>query len=92
MTSVHQHVHATCFKENNTDLNELCMCLIVSSEEMMSRSRWPLSLRRRSVAARLLGSRFRIRPLEAWLSVCCECCVSPRKALCVRLIIRQEES
>jgi hypothetical protein len=36
----------------------------------MSRSQWPRSLRRRSAAAWLLGSRVRIK-LGAWMFVCC---------------------
>jgi len=36
------------------------------------RSQWPRCIRRASGAVRLLGLRVRI-PLEAWMSVCCEC-------------------
>lgn len=41
---------------------------------LADRSRWPSSLRRRSTAARLLGSRVRIQ-LRAWTSVSCVCCM-----------------
>ena len=45
-----------------------------TTKEAFSRSQWPHGLRRRSAAARLLRSWVRIPP-EAWMSVCCECCV-----------------
>ena len=48
-------------------------------------------LRRRSVAARLLGLWVRI-PLEALMSVCSECCVSSGSGLCERQITSLEES
>jgi len=46
---------------------------------------------RRSAAARLLGLRVRIPPVE-WMFVCCECCVLSGRGLCDRLITRPEES
>ena len=55
------------------------------------RSQWPRGLRRRSAAARLLRSWFRIPP-GAWISVCCECCVLSGRGLCDELITRPEES
>jgi hypothetical protein len=55
------------------------------------RSRWPRGLRRMCAAVWLLGLRVRI-PLEAWLSVSCECCVFSDRGLCVGLITRPEES
>ena len=51
----------------------------------------PRGLRRRSAAARLLGSWVRIPP-GAWMSVCCECCVLSGRCLCDELITRPEES
>ena len=57
---------------------------------MTGRSQWPLGLRRRSVAARLLRSWFRIPP-GAWF-VCCERCVLSDRGLCDELITRPEES
>ena len=57
----------------------------------LNRSQWPRGLRRRSTAARLLISWVRIPP-EAWMSVCCECCVLSGKGLCDELITRPEES
>ena len=45
-----------------------------------TRSQWPRSLRRESVATRLLGLRVRIPPGE-WMSVCCDCCVLPGRYL-----------
>ena len=56
------------------------------------RSWWPCSLRRRSAAAWLFGSRIRI-PLNAWMFVSCNfcvCCVG--RGLCYELITRSEES
>ena len=57
----------------------------------MSRSRWPRGLRRRFVAAGLLGLRFRIPP-AAGLSVFCECFVLSGRGLCDWLITLLEES
>ena len=54
------------------------------------RSQWPRGLRRRSAAARLLRSWVRIPP-EAWMFVCCECCVLSDRGLCDKLITRPEE-
>jgi len=42
--------------------------------EHWGRSQWPRSLRCGSAAARLPELRVRI-PLEAWMCVCCKCCV-----------------
>jgi hypothetical protein len=44
-----------------------------------------------STTIRLLGLRVRIPP-EAWMSVCCECCVLSGRGLCFGLITRPEES
>jgi len=55
------------------------------------RSQWTRGLRRRSAAARLLRSWVRI-PTEAWIFVCCECCVLLGRGLCDELITRLEES
>ena len=55
------------------------------------RSQWPRGLRRRSTAARLLRLWVRIPP-EAWMSVCCECCVLSGRGLCDGSITRPEES
>ena len=52
---------------------------------------WPRGLRRRSAAARLLRSWVRIPP-EAWMFVCCECCVLSGRGLCDELITHPEES
>ena len=52
---------------------------------------WLRGLRRRSVAARLLRLWVRI-PLEAWMSICCECCVLSGSGFCDELITRPEES
>jgi transposase len=54
-------------------------------------SEWRRGLRRLSAAARLLGLQVRITP-EAWMSVCCECCVLSGRGLCDGLITRPEES
>jgi hypothetical protein len=55
------------------------------------RSQWPRGLRRRCAAARLLRSWVPIPP-EAWMFVCCECCVLSGRGLCDGLITRPEES
>ena len=55
------------------------------------RSQWPRGLRRRSAAARLLKLWVRL-PSEAWMSVCCECCVLSVRGLCDGLITRPEKS
>ena len=55
------------------------------------RSQLPRGLWRESTAARLLGLWDRITP-EAWMSVCCECCVLSGGGLCDGLIIRPEKS
>ena len=57
----------------------------------LSRSQWPRGLRRRSATACLLRLWFRITP-EAWMFVCCECCVLSDRGLCDELITRPEES
>ena len=49
------------------------------------------ALRRRSAVARLLRMWVRIPP-EAWMFVCCECCVLSGRGLCDKLITRPEES
>ena len=51
----------------------------------------PVPVAARSTAARLLRSWVQIPP-EAWISVCCECCVLSDRGLCDELITRPEES
>jgi len=58
---------------------------------MGRRSQWPRGLRRKSTAARPLRLWVRIPP-EAWLFLCCECCVLSGRGLCDGLITRPEES
>jgi len=55
------------------------------------RSQWPRGLWSGSAAARLLRVWVRIPP-EAWIFVCCECCVLLDRGLCVGLITRLQES
>ena len=55
------------------------------------RSQWPRGLRRRSSAARLQRLWARILP-EAWMFICCECCVLSGRGLCDGLITRPGES
>jgi hypothetical protein len=55
------------------------------------RSHWPRGLRRSSASAHLLRLWVRIPP-EAWVFVCCECCVLSGRGLCDELITRPEES
>jgi hypothetical protein len=54
-------------------------------------TRWPSGIRRWSLAARLLRLWVRIPP-EAWMFVCCECCVLLSRGLCDGLIALSEES
>ena len=61
------------------------------TKETEGRSQWPRGLRRRYAAARQLRLWVRI-PREAWMSVCCECCVLSGRGLCDQLITRREES
>ena len=68
-----------------------CVWDITVSDGEYGRSQWPRGLRRKSAAARLLRLWVRIPP-EAWMFVCCECCVLSGRGLCDRLITRPEES
>jgi hypothetical protein len=56
----------------------------------ISRSQCLRGLRRRSAAALLLRLWVRI-PREAWMFLCCECCVLSGRGLCDDLITRPEE-
>jgi len=60
------------------------------SNQNILRSQWPRGLRRRSVAAGLLGLQVLIPP-EAWTSVCWECSVLSGTYLCDGLIPRPGE-
>jgi len=64
---------------------------LYNPKENHSRSQWPSGLRGRSTAAQLLRSWVRIPP-EAWMFVCCGCCVLSGRGLCDELITRPEES
>jgi hypothetical protein len=50
----------------------------------------PIAVATQSKAARLLALWVRIPP-EAWISVCCECCVLSGRGLCDGLITRPTE-
>ena len=52
---------------------------------ILCRSQLPRDLTRRCAADRLLRLRFRNLP-EAWMSVCCECCVLSGRGPCDKLI------
>ena len=65
--------------------------LIWSCDQIGGRSQWPRGQRRRSAAARLLRLWVRIPP-EAWMSVCCDCCVLSSRSLSDWLITHLEES
>jgi len=54
-------------------------------------TQWASCLGRGFAAARLVRSWVCIPP-EAWMSVCCECCVLSGRGLCDELITRPEES
>jgi hypothetical protein len=51
-----------------------CYLEVINLYQIYCRSQWPRGLRRRSTAARLLRSWFRISP-GAWMFVCCVCVV-----------------
>ena len=55
------------------------------------RFQWPRAIRRRSTVALVLGLWVRIPP-EAWMSVCCGCCVFSGRGLYDELATRPEES
>ena len=71
--------------------NGLLIKVVLSGKWSGCRSQWPHGLRRRSSAACLLRLRVRIPP-EAWMFVCCECCVLSGRGLCNGLITHPEES
>jgi len=75
---------------NHSRANSLSV-FVGTKVTLYCRSQWPHGLRRRSATARLLRSWVRILP-EAWMFVCCECCVLSGKGLCDELITRPEES
>jgi len=77
-THTHTHIYIYIY---------MCVCVCVC----VCRSLWPRGLRSRSTAARLLRLWVRIPP-EAWMSVCCECCMLSGRGLCDALITRPEES
>ena len=58
---------------------------------ILCRSQWPRDIRRGSSAARLLRLPVRMQP-GAWMSVSCECCVLPRRGLCIGPTASPEES
>ena len=58
---------------------------------VLRRSRLPGCLSRVTAVSRLLGLQVRIPPL-AWMSVCCECCVSSGRGLCDEAFARPEVS
>jgi hypothetical protein len=68
-----------------------CLDIMWRYINIQCRSQWSRRLRRRSAATRLLRSWVRISP-EAWMFVCCECCVLSGRGLCDELITRPEES
>ena len=59
----------------------------ISGTIACNRCHWPRDLRGSSAAARLLGLWVRITP-GAWMSVCCERCVSSDASHCDELITR----
>ena len=74
--------------------NSLTLFLSVQYYALQSQPslfQWPSGLMRGSAASRLLGFGFQVPP-GAWMSVCCERCVLPGRALCDEPIARPEES
>ena len=79
----------TYYIKHNCNLNRQYKTHIFTVPmDICSWSQWPRGLRRRSAAARLLGSWVRIPP-RAWMFVCC---VLSGRGLCDELITRPEES
>jgi hypothetical protein len=66
-------------------------CLKIPLQVSNRQSQWPRGLRRGSAVVRLLRLRVRIPP-GAWMSVYGECCVLSGRGLCVRPIIRPQQS
>jgi len=73
-TSLKSNLYTAQVTQNTTENN----CIISHSQNttviFKFRSPWPRGVRRRSAAARLLRSWDWIPP-DAWMFVCCECCV-----------------
>jgi hypothetical protein len=75
---------------NRPELDTNCLSTVILlsnikiywSYSSAGRSQWPRSLRRRSVAAPLLGLRVRILA-GPWVFFSCECCVFSGRNLCV---------
>jgi hypothetical protein len=65
--------------------------VIAKHVTLLCRSQWPRGLWRRSAAGRVLRSWVWI-PMQAWVFVCCECCVLSGRGLCHELITSPEES
>jgi hypothetical protein len=84
------HVRMVNCTQNNF-LSSYSFAFLIYLTGLRGRSQWPRSLRRGSVAARLLGLRVRIPP-EGLISVSYDRCVLSGRGLCVALIIRPEES
>ena len=86
--------HKTCrytIKQDYFEVSSSIKIIIIIIINVVGRSHWPSGLRRGTPASRLAGLRVRIPP-GAWMSVSCECCVLSSRGLCIRLIIRPEES
>ena len=79
------------FKSIITQFFALVLPIILATKVIARRSQWPCGLRSRFTAAHLLGLWVRIPP-EAWMSVCCECCVLPGRGLYDKVITRPVES
>ena len=82
---------ASLFVISNCDLSCTVYIYIYFLYIYIGRFQCSRGLRRRSMAARLLGLRVRIPP-GAWMSVCCECCVLSGRGLCDGLIYPSEDS
>ena len=81
LRSIHVTSSSTVRSSTKISVSKLSCC----------RSQWPRGLRRRSTATRLLRSLVLI-PSEAWMFVCCECCVLSGRGLCDERITCPEES
>ena len=92
-TNIHAHSGIRTRDPSNLVAAELCLRpqdrrdrkhLILTAVNYKSQFQWPLRLRRRSAAVRLLGLWVRMPP-GAWMCVSFECRVLSGKGLCVGL-------
>ena len=82
---------ATVMLSTSSHTHTPLTCILILYSNLCRRSQWPRRLRRRSAAARLLGSWVRIPP-GVWTFDICECCIVSGRGLCDLLITCPEKS